>query len=173
MSRRSSGRPCRDSTAAFGFIRGVTVRWVFRLVALSSLAAAMSLAAVPRHAAAASEVDLRFEVTVEGQPPTEKELQLFASPSPLNPNQPSPQTLFVFCGFQGSCQDGRTYHWDFPHVALGTVLTYRFQVVTYPGYSSVAFASGKFTATRTRRSRPHSPTTPEQCRIRPWGRPLL
>jgi len=108
----------------------------------------MSLAAVPRHAAAASEVDLRFEVTVEGQPPTEKELQLFASPSPLNPNQPSPQTLFVFCGFQGSCQDGRTYHWDFPHVALGTVLTYRFQVVTYPGYSSVAFASGKFTATK-------------------------
>jgi hypothetical protein len=124
------------------------VRRIFSLVGLCAVAAAMSLAAGPRHAAAISEVDLRFEVTVKGQPPSEKQLQLFVSPSPLNPQAPSPQTLFVFCGGQGTCQDGTTYHWEFPHVPLGTVLTYRFQVVTFPTFSTVVIASGKFTATK-------------------------
>lgn len=120
------------------------MRKLFSLVVLSSLAAAMSLAAVPRPATAASEVDLRFEVTVRGQPPTERQLQLFATPNLIGIGQ----TLFVFCGFQGTCQDGATYHWDFPHVPLGTVVTYRFQVVTYPGYATEVSASGKFAATK-------------------------
>jgi hypothetical protein len=104
----------------------------------------MSLAAAPRPAAAASEAYLRFEVTVKGQPPHEKVLQLFATPNLIGINQ----TLFVFCGGERSCEDGTTYHWDFPHVPLGTVVTYRFQVATSPTYSTVAFASGKFTATK-------------------------
>jgi hypothetical protein len=104
----------------------------------------MSLAAVPRPAAAAGEVHLRFELTVKGQPPSEKQLQLFVSPPPLSPNQ----TGFVFCGGQGTGQDGTTYHWDFPHVPAGTVETYRFQVETLPRMTTVVIASGKLRATK-------------------------
>ncbi len=90
------------------------MRRLFSLVALSSVAAAMALAAVPRPAAAAVETLTNFNLTVVGQPVSGDTLQLFIKPSPAAgqvllfcaPNvPPRPQTAILPCQGGGKVYD--------------------------------------------------------------------
>jgi hypothetical protein len=126
------------------------VRRLFSLVSLCSLAAAMSLAAVPRQAAAAVQTETNFNLTINGPSPVGETFQLIL----LTPTNKGGQPL-VFCApnvpptpTQGPvlpCQGGgKTYSitWSTP---AGLKASYRFERVAADGAVTILW-QGTFTA---------------------------
>ena len=108
------------------------MRRIFSLVAVCSVATAMSLAAVPRPAAAATPPQFRFTLTVFGPAPSGDTLALFLE------RPPGSGQIFLFCGPlsaggpnpAGLCEGGgKTYGLTYCCVPSGTTLFYQFQDV--------------------------------------------
>ena len=118
------------------------MRRLFSLVALSSLAAAMALAAVPQPAAAATEARVNFDLTVNGPSPSGDSLQLFLTQQLQKTGQ-----IFPYCAphyspqrLQGPilpCQGGGTTYSATFSSPSGTTGSYRFEDVSVDGTVTV------------------------------------